>query len=141
MVEFEGLDKIEAAVEEVLKKRPEFIITALKEQPQILEKVISYLIPWRDIATKEDIKMLVELMNKRFEDLFHYIDKRFEDLLHYMDKRFEAIEKRFEDLLHHMNKRFEAIDKRLAFIEKIIILLLGCNLISIATLITFLVIK
>jgi hypothetical protein len=72
---------------------------------------------------KEDIKMLIELMNKRFDDLLHYIDKRFEDLLHYMDKRFEAI------------------DKRLAFIEKIIILLLGCNLISIATLITFLVIK
>jgi hypothetical protein len=137
MVEFEGLDKIEAAVEEVLKKRPEFIITALKEQPQIIEKVISYLIPWRDMATKEDIKMVKEDIKMVKEDikmLVELMNKRFEDLLHYIDKR-------FEDLLHHIDKRFEAIDKRLAFIEKIIILLLGCNLISIATLITFLVIK
>jgi hypothetical protein len=126
MVEFEGLDKIEAAVEEVLKKRPELIIIALKEQPQIIEKVISYLIPWRDMAMKEDIKMVKEDIKMVKEDIKMLV---------------ELMNKRFEDLLHYIDKRFEAIDKRLAFIEKIIILLLGCNLISIATLITFLVIK
>ena len=42
-----------------------------------------------------------EAVDKRFEDLIHYMDKRFEELTHQMDKRFEAVDKRFED----MNKR------------------------------------
>ena len=55
-------------------------------------------------------------MDKRFEDLIHYMDKRFEqvdqrfvDLIHQMDKRFEQVDKRFEDLIHHMDKRFSLI--------------------------------
>ena len=47
---------------------------------------------------------------------FKNVDKRFEDLIHYMDKRFDAVDKRFEDLIHHMDKRFEDLihhmDKR-----------------------------
>ena len=39
------------------------------------------------LATKEDIKMVLEMMEKRFEAV---------------DKRFEAVDKRFED----MNKKF-----------------------------------
>jgi len=50
------------------------------------------------LATKEDIKMLMQMMDKRFEDMQKSMDKRFEAV----DKRFEAVDKRFED----MNKRF-----------------------------------
>ena len=51
-----------------------------------------------NLATKEDIKMLMQMMDKRFEDMQKSMDKRFEAV----DKRFEAVDKRFED----MNKRF-----------------------------------
>ena len=44
-----------------------------------------------------------EAVDKRFEDLYHYMDKRFDAV----DKRFEAVDKRFEDLYHYMDKRFE----------------------------------
>ena len=42
------------------------------------------------VATKEDIKNLMNEMDKRFEAM----DKRFEA----MDKRFEAMDKRFEEI-------------------------------------------
>ena len=54
------------------------------------------------LATKEDIKLILEMMDKRFE----MINKRFET----MDKRFEDMNQRFED----MNQRFEDMNKRLA---------------------------
>ncbi len=44
-----------------------------------------------EVATKDDIKALREGM-KMFMQL---MDKRFEELLHYVDKRFEAVDKRF----------------------------------------------
>ncbi len=40
------------------------------------------------LATKEDLKMLIEMFNKRFEDInkrFEAIDKRFEDMRYYID--------------------------------------------------------
>ncbi len=66
------------------------------------------------LATKEDLKMLIEMFNKRFED----INKRFEDMQRYMEKRFEAIDKRFEDMRYY-------IDRRIGFLEKLIV---GFNL-------------
>ena len=51
------------------------------------------------LATKEDIKMLMQMMDKRFEAV---------------DKRFEAVDKRFEDLYKHMDKRFEDMNKKFA---------------------------
>ncbi|NPA33683.1 MAG: hypothetical protein GXO48_01985 [Chlorobi bacterium] len=89
-----------------------------------------------DVATKQDLKLLIELMekrfalidkrfediNKRFEDInkrFEAIDKRFEELLHYVDKRFEDMNKRFED----MNKRFEDLNKRITTTQWLIFLL------------------
>jgi hypothetical protein len=50
-----------------------------------------------------------EQMDKRFEELIHHTDSRFQDLIHQMDKRFEQVDKRFEDLIHHMDKRFSLI--------------------------------
>ena len=61
------------------------------------------------LATKEDIKLILEMMDKRFEMInkrFETMDKRFED----MNQRFEDMNKRFED----MNQRFEDMNKRLA---------------------------
>ena len=59
--------------------------------------------------TREEIRLLIEMMNKRFEEQREYTDKRFEELLHYSDKRFEDINKRFEDV----NKRFEDMNRSL----------------------------
>jgi chaperonin cofactor prefoldin len=69
------------------------------------------------LATKEDIKMVLELMNRRFEAVdrrFEAVDKRFEAI----DKRFEAIDKRFEDMYKYMDKRFESVDKRFESVNK-----------------------
>ncbi len=85
------------------------------------------------LATKEDLKMLIEMFNKRFEDMnkrfedmqkymerrFEAIDKRFEDLQRYMDKRFEDINKRFEDMRYYLDKRFESLERRIGLLERL----------------------
>ena len=75
-------------------------------------------------ATKDDIKMLIQQMDKRFED----VDKRFEMMQHQMDKRFEDMNKRFEDMnkrfemmQHQMDKRFEDMNKRFELLTNILI--------------------
>ncbi|MEM3507446.1 MAG: hypothetical protein QXK81_06250 [Candidatus Bathyarchaeia archaeon] len=60
------------------------------------------LAPWDRFATKEDIKMLLGFMEKRFEA----IDKRFKDLRNYSDKR-------FEDLTRYVDKQVDLIEKLL----------------------------
>ncbi|OQX75621.1 MAG: hypothetical protein B6D61_10055 [Bacteroidetes bacterium 4484_249] len=60
------------------------------------------------LATKEDIKMVIEMMDKRFEAVdkrFEAVDKRFEAV----DKRFETVDKRFEDMYRYMDKRFSSL--------------------------------
>ena len=54
-----------------------------------------------------------EQMDKRFEELIHHTDTRFQDLIHQMDKRFEQVDKRFEQV----DKRFEQVDKRFSLIQ------------------------
>ena len=102
----------------VIKRYPEAIIEALEKKPEVLISFILKLAPWDRFATKEDIKMLIELFNKRFEELKSYSDKRFEDI----NKRFEAIDKRFEDLISYSDKRFEELksysDKRFEDVNK-----------------------
>ena len=88
--------------------------------------------------TREEIRLLIEMMNKRFEEQREYTDKRFQELMQYTDKRFEEhkeytdkrfqelmqyadkrfqeqkeyTDKRFEELLHYSDKRFEDMNKR-----------------------------
>jgi len=119
------------SVEEILaviKGHPEAIAEALERKPEILFNLMFKLSPWDRLATKEDLKMLLEFMEKRFEA----VDKRFEDV----NKRFEAVDKRFED----MNKRFEDlthyIDRRVGLVEK---LLIGFNVPILIAIITILV--
>lgn len=75
------------------------------------------LAPWDRFATKEDIKMLLGFMEKRFEA----IDKRFKDLRNYSDKR-------FEDLTRYVDKQVDLIEK----------LLIGFNISILVVVITIL---
>ena len=59
----------------------------------------------RLIRLEEELKAQREMMATRFEGM----DKRFEELIHYMDKRFEAVDKRFEDLIHYIDRRFSLL--------------------------------
>jgi hypothetical protein len=96
----------------VIRRHPEAIVEALEGRPEFLAGLILKLAPWDRFATKDDIKMLIDLFNRRFEELTRYSEKRFEELKAYSDKRFEeltrSIDKRFED----MNKRFEEVNNR-----------------------------
>jgi hypothetical protein len=85
---------------DIIRGHPEAIVEALEKKPELLTSLILRLAPWDRFATKEDIRMLLDFMEKRFSA----IDKRFEDV----NKRFEAVDRRFED----MNRRFEDINRR-----------------------------
>jgi len=88
----------------------------LKDEPGILKEILlSYPI---EVATKDDIKLLIEMMDKRFEALQREMDKRFEALQREMNARFEAVDKRFEALQREMNARFEGVDKRFEAMDK-----------------------
>ena len=119
----------------VIERHPEVIARALEKRPEALTGLILKLAPWSSFATKDDVKLLIDLVNKRFEELKEYSDKRFEDinkrfeeLMAYsekrfedMNRRFEAIDKRFEDVnkrFEDVNRRFEAVDKRFEDINK-----------------------
>ncbi|MBS7645094.1 hypothetical protein KEJ44_03515, partial [Candidatus Bathyarchaeota archaeon] len=95
------------SVEEILsviRSHPEAVAEALEKRPELLTSLILRMAPWDRLATKEDVKMILDFMDRRF----NAVDKRFEDLISYSDKRFESIDKRFEDV----NRRFEAMDRR-----------------------------
>ena len=49
----------------------------------------------KPLATKEELKLMIEMFNARFEDMHKYTNKRF-----------EAVDKRFEDMHKYMDKRF-----------------------------------
>ena len=148
---------------DIIRGHPEAIAEALEKKPELLTSLILRLAPWDRFATKEDIRMLLDFMekrfsaiDKRFEDVnkrFEAVDRRFEDinrrfedmngrfedLMSYSDKRFEELrsysDRRFED----MNRRFEDlmnyVDKRMGSIEK---LLIGFNVPILVAVITIL---
>ncbi len=52
----------------------------------------------RMVRVEEELKAQRELMQQGFDAIdkrFVAVDKRFEDLIHYMDKRFVAVDRRF----------------------------------------------
>ncbi len=75
---------IEKVVEEILERRPDLILKALRN-----------FIPG-DVATKDDLKMMMELIEKRFEAV---------------DKRFDAMDKRFDDLIHYTDRKYDILVK------------------------------
>jgi flagellar biosynthesis/type III secretory pathway chaperone len=86
------------------------------------------------LATKDDIKQVIEMMNARFEAMEKANAARFElvmkeniALRQEMNARFEAIDKRFEAMekanaarFEAINQRFESLEKRLAFMQWLI---------------------
>ncbi|GIX41846.1 MAG: hypothetical protein KatS3mg129_1579 [Leptospiraceae bacterium] len=78
---------------------------AIQELDEILEVIIE---EQKELTPKSELRELIIEMREGFKSM----DRRFQDILHYMDKRFNAIDKRFDEQLHYMNKRFESIDKR-----------------------------
>ena len=81
----------------ITKKRVKKLLREiLKEEPEILKEVLP-LYP-SEVATKEDIKMLIQMM-----------DKRFEALQREMDARFEGIDKRFSMLTWFMGAGFSLL--------------------------------
>ena len=96
----------------VIKK----VVMEILQEPDVLEKLKRNFPYPSNVATKDDIKMILELMEKRFEAMdkrFEAMDKRFESLQREMDKRFEAVDKRFESLIREMNARFETMQKEM----------------------------
>ena len=87
---------------ELSDKVKEFIVKTIKEE-------ISRILPLT-VVTKEDLRLAIEAMNKRFEDL-----------LNYMDKRFDAVDRRFED----MNKRFDGLVRLLQIVFIVLSLLIA----------------
>ncbi|MEW6618076.1 MAG: hypothetical protein AB1422_01775 [bacterium] len=78
-----------------------------------------YAILSETFATKVDLKLIIEQMNKRFEEQreetnrrFEEINRRFEEHREETNKRFEAMERRFEEHREETNKRFEEINRR-----------------------------
>ena len=78
-----------------------------------------------NLATKEDIKTLMQILDSRFEAVYqrfestdrHFdsIDQRFESIdrrFESIDQRFESVDQRFEDMYRYMDKRFEEINRK-----------------------------
>jgi len=114
-------------VVELSDKVKEFIVKTIKEE-------ILRILPLT-VVTKEDLRLAIESMDKRFEDLQKYMDKRFEavnerfeGLQRYMDRRFEAVNKRFEAVdrrFEDMNRRFEDMFRTFRIMFVIISLLIA----------------
>ena len=90
----------------------------LEEKPEIRYKfyeIIEKRFSSRDEMTRvlEEIKILREESNKRFEEMRKESNKRFEEMRKDMDKRFEAVDKRFEAV----DKRFEEIHEEIMSIK------------------------
>ena len=62
----------------------------LEEHPEVVYKILSSSAILDRLATKEDLRLLIEMMNARFEALQREMDKRFEAV----DKRLDSLEKR-----------------------------------------------
>ncbi len=117
--------ELKSAMKDLLKEDPYFlkgiILDAISED---LMTKSEFAKMFEKLATKEDLKMLIEMINKRFEAVdkrFEDMNKRFEDLQKYMERRFEAIDKRFENMRYYIDKRFEVVERRIGFLEKLIV--------------------
>ncbi len=122
--------KIELTKEQVIKIIEEELPKIIERHPEVKAKLVEVL--EEKMATKEDIKMLIEQIeknrqesNKRFEQLikemnkrFEEINQRFEEMREDTNKRFEETNERFEQLIKEMNKRFEEVNRRFEEMRK-----------------------
>ncbi|NPV39622.1 hypothetical protein BREVNS_0917 [Brevinematales bacterium NS] len=71
-------------------------------------------------ATKSDIALILEQMDRRFELMekrIEQVEKRFE----HVERRFEQIDKRFDLMKEEMDRRFEQIERRFDFVQWLIV--------------------
>lgn len=88
--------QINEAIEKWAEKILIDIIHQLQEEQDLKEE---------KLATKEDLKMVLEKMETRFEYLIKEMNTRFEAVQKEMNTRFEAMQK-------ENNARFESLEKR-----------------------------
>ena len=114
----------------VLREHPEVIVEALERRPDLLLSLLARVLPLDRVATRDDVRLVVEVLERRFEEInrrFEDVNRRFED----MNRRFEDVNRRFEDmryyfdrLLEAMERRFEGlvrfVDRRVAAAEKLV---------------------
>jgi hypothetical protein len=127
---------IKRNIRRILQNIPE------KNTKDVLEEIILILEELdgekTHLATKDDIKQVIEMMNARFEAMekantarFELVMKenialrqemnaRFEAMEKTNAARFEAIDKRFEAMEKNNAIRFESLEKRLAFMQWLI---------------------
>lgn len=120
--------------EHILEQKLEQLISYLREEKyedlkrELRELGMEFLKEKEEFVRNADLKLLIVEMRegfKRMEDRFEAMDKRFQELVHYVDKRFEAVDKRFEavdkrfqELIHYVDKRFEDVNKRFEEMHK-----------------------
>lgn len=98
-------------------------ISLIKEEERHILEVLPILLKRDDLfraqvytvlsdtfATRVDLKIIIEEINKRFEKQTEEINKRFKEEREETNKRFEEINKRFEQV----DKRFESLEKAIA---------------------------
>ncbi|GIV44111.1 MAG: hypothetical protein KatS3mg035_1234 [Bacteroidia bacterium] len=79
------------------------IILQIQEEQEIKEE---------KLATKDDLKLLIEKFDARFESMQKEMNTRFEAMQKEMNTRFEALQKEMNARFEVVNARFESLEKR-----------------------------
>jgi uncharacterized membrane-anchored protein YhcB (DUF1043 family) len=100
-------------IDELLKILPQLI----RENDAVKGAIITALSGV--VATHEDIRAVIEEMDRRFETMqadmgqhFEAVDRRFEVMQADMGQHFEAVDRRFEAMQADIGQHFEAVDRR-----------------------------
>jgi hypothetical protein len=110
----------------------------VRERPEIAAEIQIRL--REAFASKDDLRAVIEAMDRRFEEsraesdrrfaearaesdrrfaeARAESDRRFEELRADMNRRFEAMDRRFEALQADMDRRFEAVDRRFEAMDR-----------------------
>lgn len=73
-------------------------------------------------VTKEDLDALEQRLNQRMDDRAENVDRRFDELKHWVTQRFEATDQRIDDRFDALEQRFEnraaEVDRRFETLER-----------------------
>ncbi len=111
-------------IDEELEKWAEKVLTDILKELQEEQQS-----QFQMLSTKEDLRMVMEKMDERFEFLikemnlrFENVDMRFVSMQKEMNSRFESMQKemnsRFESMQKEMNLRFQSADTKFEAMEK-----------------------
>ncbi|MFP3250392.1 MAG: DUF3782 domain-containing protein [Thermoproteus sp.] len=121
-------------IKRVLMERPEILVEVLTAKPEIVYEALARLMPWQNLATKEDLRRLEERMATK-DDLKKLEEKMVtkEDLkrleermatkeeLKKLEERVDRIEERMatKEELKRLEERVNSIEERMATKEEI----------------------